>query len=257
MLSSNASSVFSPLWRSDFGRMMCLAALLHVVALAAIFAWPKQQVEEIPVRTLNISLGGDLAQLAAPPPAMPKMQVPAPTSKPKETTAPKAPAKLETKETSFKKKPAAEAKPKPEKRRAPAQQAPEAAATVKPPSQFVRPAPAAVSSSSSSGSGSEVLTPEQAIKRYEQTMSAWLQRHRVVPELARSLGQYGSPVLRVQISRAGAVKYFAIERSSGYQLIDDAAMDMVRRANPFPAPPASYPGGQVLEFLIPVTFDLQ
>ena len=254
MLSSPAPSIFSPLWRSDFGRMMLLAMLLHLAALGALFLWPKQPVEEIPVRTLNITLGADLAHFSAPEPpkAVAKSVPPKPKAAPKPKATPAPTPK--SNEVSFKKKeapkPIVKAKPKAAPRRAPAQQAPSLPAPIKPPSQFVR-TPAA------SASSGEVLTAEQAIKRYEQTMSAWLQRHRVVPEMARSLGQYGSPVLRVQISRAGAVKYFAIERSSGYPLIDEAAMDMVRRANPFPAPPSSYPGGQVLEFLIPVTFDLK
>jgi protein TonB len=207
--------------------------------LLAIMFWPRAAVEEIPVRTLNITLGApDMKQVV--------QSKPAPVSAPKP-----APPKSKVKVEPPKPKPLPKVKPKPEaKKPAPAKKAP-SKPMIAAPSQFVR-KPAVQAEAVARNE-----SPAQAKARYEQTISAWLQRHRVVPEAARTLGQHGSPVVRVRINRQGAVIYFAVERSSGYELIDQAAMDMVRRANPFPTPPVQYPGGQMLEFLMPVTFDLR
>jgi protein TonB len=61
-------------------------------------------------------------------------------------------------------------------------------------------------------------------------------------------------VMRVRIDRGGAVRYAALEESSGIDILDAAAIDMIRRANPMPAAPANYPTGDLIEFLIPITF---
>lgn len=100
-------------------------------------------------------------------------------------------------------------------------------------------------------------TPEAQLirSRYEQTVSQWLQKYQTYPAAAKMLGQQGQPVLRIRMDRGGEVKYSGIDKSSGYRLIDDAAMAMVKRASPFPKPPANYPGEEkLIEFLIPVAF---
>ena len=228
----------------NFNKMLAVAVVVHVVALLAIVLWPSVSVKEIPVRSMNITLGApDMKQVVkAAPVAAPKPV----SSKPKPKTKPKQPVKPQPKS-----RPKVQAKPEaiaPAPVKAEVKPKPIIAA----PSQFVR-RPAEQSTAQPASNES----PAEAKARYEQTISAWLQRHRVVPEAARTLGQHGSPVVRVRINRQGAVIYFAVERSSGYQLIDQAAMDMVRRSNPFPTPPAQYPGGQLLEFLMPVTFNLR
>lgn len=90
--------------------------------------------------------------------------------------------------------------------------------------------------------------------RYEQKISAWLQQHRIYPSEAQEQKLAGNPLLRVRMDRSGNVKLFIVDRSSGHDVLDQAALQMVNRANPFPAPPENYPGGALLEFLIPVTF---
>lgn len=99
------------------------------------------------------------------------------------------------------------------------------------------------------------MTPStmQAIReRYEQQISSWIQQHKVYPSGAN--GAEGRVVARMRIDRAGYVRYYAIEQSSGNTTLDAAAIDMIRRANPVPAVPANYPAGSLIEFLIPITF---
>ena len=93
----------------------------------------------------------------------------------------------------------------------------------------------------------------QAIKaKYEMEISSWIQRHKYYPPSAG--GREGRAVVRVRIDRAGNVRYYAIEQSSGMVALDDTALDMIRRANPVPAVPDNYQAGNLIEFLIPITF---
>lgn len=96
-------------------------------------------------------------------------------------------------------------------------------------------------------------TTAQAIRaRYELEISSWIQRHKYYPAAAG--GREGRAVVRMRIDRAGNVRYYAIEQSAGMTALDDAALDMIRRANPVPAVPENYPAGSLVEFLIPITF---
>lgn len=110
------------------------------------------------------------------------------------------------------------------------------------------------------GAGSPLGTPEGTVQaheiraRYEQQISLWIDRHKVYPDEAREKGQKGEVVVRIRIDRQGNVKFSAIETPTGYPLIDQAALQMIQRANPLPAPPANYPAGNMIEFLIPTRF---
>ena len=98
----------------------------------------------------------------------------------------------------------------------------------------------------------------EVLARYEQLISLWIQKFKQYPEEAKLAGLQGETVVRIRIDRRGSVKYYALERSTGHAALDRAAVDMIRRANPVPAVPVDYPtSGDLLEFLIPVNFQLQ
>ncbi len=106
------------------------------------------------------------------------------------------------------------------------------------------------------GSGNESTQTAQTIEavrqRYEQEISAWIERHKIYPAAAD--GRQGRVIVRIRIDRSGVIRYYALEQSSGTTVIDEAAVDMVRRANPVPSVPANYPAGNLIEFLIPINF---
>ncbi|HYC56395.1 MAG TPA: TonB family protein [Candidatus Binatia bacterium] len=76
---------------------------------------------------------------------------------------------------------------------------------------------------------------------YEQRFSAWIQRFKVYPLLAQRRHLEGSGRMMIRIDRRGRVLARSIEKSSGEKLLDDAALDMVDRADPFPSLPPEYP----------------
>jgi len=90
---------------------------------------------------------------------------------------------------------------------------------------------------------------------YTNTLLTWLDRHKEYPWTARRRGMQGRVVLRLAVARSGKVTEARIESSSGAEILDEAAMDMVQRANPVPPLPASFAGDRA-EFRVPVEFAL-
>ncbi len=92
-------------------------------------------------------------------------------------------------------------------------------------------------------------------KRYTQTISLWIDRHKVYPEDARARGEGGKVELRIRINRQGRIVRFDLQQSSGSAAIDRAITQMIDAANPLPAVPANFPdSSRFLEFIIPINF---
>ena len=106
------------------------------------------------------------------------------------------------------------------------------------------------------GTASPARTQE-IMTRYEQTLSQWINRYKVYPEEAQRARMQGRVLLRIRIDRSGYIKFIMIQQSSGYSLLDQAVLQAARQANPLPVVPVDYPGGQLLEFIIPIRFALK
>lgn len=91
--------------------------------------------------------------------------------------------------------------------------------------------------------------------RYEQVLFAWMDRHKDYPMIAQRRRLEGEGKVRLRIDRDGRVLERAMVESTGERMLDQAALDTVRRANPFPAVPSEYPG-ETLEITVPINFFL-
>ena len=60
-------------------------------------------------------------------------------------------------------------------------------------------------------------------------------------------------VLRFELNRAGEVIDSTVTKSSGNAVLDREALDLLRRASPFPSFPGAKPGNQD-SFIAPVNF---
>jgi protein TonB len=95
-----------------------------------------------------------------------------------------------------------------------------------------------------------------AVSSYQAMVLAHLQRHRVYPPAARERGITGVAAVRFALAADGSVISAALARSSGESILDNAAVDMVRRASPFPPFPPGM-GRARLDFAAPIRFDLR
>jgi protein TonB len=86
---------------------------------------------------------------------------------------------------------------------------------------------------------------------YNALVFGHLQRFKRYPSSAR--GAQGAVVVRFVLNRAGAVIESAVTKSSGNDVLDREALEILRRASPFPPFPAAKPGPQDI-YIAPVSF---
>lgn len=86
---------------------------------------------------------------------------------------------------------------------------------------------------------------------YNALLFGHLQRFKRYPSAAQ--GARGTVVVRFVLNRAGALIESAVTKSSGNDVLDREALEILRRANPFPPFPAAKPGAQD-HYIAPVTF---
>ena len=109
--------------------------------------------------------------------------------------------------------------------------------------------PAARATASSKASRAPSISPA----KWQSRLSAWLNRHKRYPRGAKSRREEGVVSVSFAISASGDVLSARVSRSSGNSELDQAALDMLRRASPVPAPPP----GVARKIAVPVQFNLR
>ena len=90
---------------------------------------------------------------------------------------------------------------------------------------------------------------------YIATLQNWLEKHKTYPFRAKSKRQQGVVLLYFVIDRAGRVLDHRIEESSKYRLLDEEAIEILERAQPFP-PFSEDVKDERLEVIVPIQFSL-
>ena len=89
--------------------------------------------------------------------------------------------------------------------------------------------------------------------RWQSQLMAHLARRKRYPSAAQARGEEGVVEVRFSIDDRGNVLSAKVVRSSGHPALDDAVLDLMRRASPVPAPPP----GVSRTISAPVEFDLR
>lgn len=82
-----------------------------------------------------------------------------------------------------------------------------------------------------------MTAPRVSPEKWQSKVLAWLKRHQRYPARAKSKGEEGTVQVAFTIDPSGRVTSSRVARSSGNPELDKAALDMLRRASPVPAPP--------------------
>lgn len=91
---------------------------------------------------------------------------------------------------------------------------------------------------------------------YLTRLSRHLSQFYEYPRRARRLGQQGAPVIVFEFSRNGTLIDHSLRKSSGHDLLDDAAIAMLEEAAPLPEVPESMAGNS-FRYALPVRFSLR
>jgi len=82
-----------------------------------------------------------------------------------------------------------------------------------------------------------------------------IEKNKLYPATARNQGLKGRVILSLVISLQGEVHSLIIKTSSGYEVLDNAALSAVRRAVPFPVPPGKF-FKKNISLTIPILFEI-
>ncbi|MFK5600673.1 cell envelope integrity protein TolA [Methylobacterium sp. HMF5984] len=116
------------------------------------------------------------------------------------------------------------------------------------------PAQAAVDATASNAQAQNAQQTEERIRKtWEKQLVVHLARYRSYPTIA--VNQNAQVTLSFVLDRSGHVVSATVARSSGEAAIDQAALTMMQRADPVPAPPASV-AAKGLNFSLPIVFTL-
>jgi protein TonB len=174
------------------------------------------------------------------------------------TPAPEKPARAEPPRPRPKPRPVARPEPRPEIARPVPAPEPEPAREASAPTE----APAEVAAAAPSAPA-KVETSEPAVvwdgatlQQYRTGLIAFAKQYKRYPVQAMERGWEGRVEIRITVLPTGAVESARVKTPSGYRILDDQALDMVKRALArSPVPPALV--GRQFSIDIPVIFELQ
>lgn len=223
------------------GMLLCcgMAFLLHGIAFFSPWSiehvipeLPQEQSVEIELDAVPPEPVSEAVEPVEPEPVVPPEPEAAPEPEPAVSPEPEAVPEPEPTPPVVRKK-----QPRPQKKNVARQSVPQKETGSVPAATAVRPV-----------SPQPVVTPPEPLPSFKNRKPAY-------PKLARQRGQEGTVLLRVRIDPSGSVLGVEIIRSSGYELLDNAAVTSLRRWH---FKPAESDGVKVSgSVIVPVEFRLR
>jgi periplasmic protein TonB len=99
-------------------------------------------------------------------------------------------------------------------------------------------------------------TNSNAVPTWKTQIVALLERNKRYPAVAQSRREQGITQVFFSLDRQGRVINSRIAHSSGASALDEEALALLHRAQPFPAPPRELPGERV-DLTVPIRFNLR
>jgi periplasmic protein TonB len=94
------------------------------------------------------------------------------------------------------------------------------------------------------------------VSNWHRQVAIALQRHKGYPAAAQARGETGIATVAFTLDRQGRVVSARIVRSAQSSALNAETLATVRRAAPFPHPPANLPG-RTFDFVVPIQFNIR
>jgi periplasmic protein TonB len=95
-----------------------------------------------------------------------------------------------------------------------------------------------------------------ARSQYGGALGRAIAKHKQYPKIATMRGWQGDVILDLKLDGDGNVLSANVKESSGHEALDNQALEMARKAAPFPAPPEAL-RGRNFNITVPVSFKLE
>ncbi len=99
------------------------------------------------------------------------------------------------------------------------------------------------------------LSESNAVPTWKRQVAGKLERNKKYPSAAQARDEKGVVQLEFSVDRQGHLKSSRIVKSSGSEALDSETLDLVKRAQPFAAPPPSMTGAEVF-VTVPIKFNI-
>ena len=97
---------------------------------------------------------------------------------------------------------------------------------------------------------------DNALGEYGGQLGRAIAKHKAYPKIAQMRGWEGEVMLDLKIDGSGNVLSAKVKDSSGHDALDNQALEMVKKASPFPAPPSAL-RSRTFNITVPVSFKLE
>ncbi len=97
---------------------------------------------------------------------------------------------------------------------------------------------------------------DDARGRYSNTLWGAISKHKQYPKIAQMRGWQGDAVVELLLDGSGKLKSKKIIQSSGHDVLDKQALEMVEKAAPYPIPPEVLRGNS-FTITVPIPFKLE
>lgn len=97
---------------------------------------------------------------------------------------------------------------------------------------------------------------DDARGRYSNTLWGAISKHKQYPKIAQMRGWQGDAVVELLLDGNGKLKSKKIIQSSGHDVLDKQALEMVEKAAPYPIPPEVLRGNN-FTITVPIPFKLE
>ncbi|MGF7209433.1 protein TonB [Skermanella aerolata] len=101
-----------------------------------------------------------------------------------------------------------------------------------------------------------VASQSNVMPTFQQRLLRHLDQNKRYPQTSQRRRQQGTAMLRFTMDADGNVLSFRLEKTSGYEALDEEVLAMIKRAEPLPKIPADL-GRDRLELVVPVQFALR
>jgi protein TonB len=99
------------------------------------------------------------------------------------------------------------------------------------------------------------LVDSNAVPTWKRQVATKLERNKRYPSAAQAREEKGVAQLEFSVDRAGRLKSSRIVKSSGSDTLDRETLELVKRAQPFAAPPAAMTGEEIF-LVVPIQFNI-
>ncbi len=94
------------------------------------------------------------------------------------------------------------------------------------------------------------------IDEYSAKITLAIKKQQKYPRIAMNRNWQGSVIIELKFNKDGSITNSKVKKSSGHKILDKEALNMTKRAMPFPVPPKILQS-KVFTVVVPITFTLK